>query len=75
VSGFEVADKKIGNLLKQLCNKNVCGHCAAHALVFHAASLATYVMGYAKTIEMFEYIIATLHENNVPVPDPSKEMH
>jgi hypothetical protein len=34
-SSFEIADQKIGNLLKQLNDKNVCPCCVARALAFH----------------------------------------
>jgi hypothetical protein len=76
-ASFKIADQKIENLLKRLDDKNVCPCCTARALVFHAASLAEQQMGSAEAIEMFEDIINTMLEHNVPppAPMPSAEAH
>ena len=76
-SSFKVADQKILNLLRRLQHKNVCPCCTARALAFHAASLAEHEMGSAEAAEMFEDIIATMREHDVPAPEPSSstELH
>ena len=76
-ASFRVADQKIENLLKRLGDKNVCPCCTARALAYHAASLAEHEMGSAEAIEMFESIVISLREDEVPAPDPlpSTEAH
>jgi hypothetical protein len=76
-SSFKTADQKIENLLKRLHDKNVCPCCTARALAFHAASMAEHEMGSAEAIEMFESIVISLREDDVPAPDPlpSTEAH
>jgi hypothetical protein len=76
-ASFKIADQKIGNLLKRLNEKNVCGCCTARALAYAAAALAEDTVGSASAIEMFEGIITALREDDVPAPDPmpSTEAH
>jgi hypothetical protein len=69
-TSFKIADRKIGNLLKQLDDKNVCPHCVARALAAHAAGWAECMICSAKAIELLESLIASLHENDVAAPDP-----
>jgi hypothetical protein len=71
----KIADQKIANLLKRLDDKNVCPCCTARVLALHAASLAEDVMGTAEAIKMFEDIVATLRENDVPGPLSSRHTH
>jgi len=76
-SASSFADQKIDNLLRRLQDKNVCPCCTARALAFHAASMAEHTMGSAEAIEMFEDIIITMREHDVPAPDraPSAAAH
>jgi hypothetical protein len=76
-TSFKIAAQKIDNLLKRLNEKRVCPCCTSRALTLHAACMAENVLGSAKAIEMFEDIIMTMHENDVPAPDygPSTEAH
>jgi len=76
-ASFKIADRKIENLLRRLADKNVCPCCVARALAYHSASLAEHASGSAEAIEMFEDIISTLREDDVPAPDPlpSTEAH
>jgi hypothetical protein len=76
-TSFAIADQKIGNLLKRLHDKRVCPCCTARALTFHAAIMAEHAMGSAEAIEMFEDIIGTMHEHDIPAPErgPSSETH
>jgi hypothetical protein len=63
--------------MKRLSDKRVCPCCTAQALAFNSAYMAKHTMGSARAIEMFEFIITRLHEDNVPAPDPlpSTEAH
>jgi hypothetical protein len=63
---FEIADQKIGNLLRRLAAKEVCPCCTARALAYNAADLAEQTIGSAEAIEMFQDIISALRESNVP---------
>jgi hypothetical protein len=79
-SSFEIADQKIGNLLKQLNDKNVCPCCVARALAFHAASLAMHSAGSAEAIQMFGDIVSSRRKYDIPIipapaPLPSREAH
>lgn len=67
---FKIADQKIENLLKRLSDKNLCPCCTARALIGHAAFLAEQTLGSAKAAEMFEDLISSILENNIPAPDP-----
>jgi len=73
--GFRIADQKIGNLLKRLSDKGLCPDCTARALACHAVGFAECMLGSTEAIEMFEGLIASMRENNVPVPDPPPAMH
>jgi hypothetical protein len=74
-ASFKIADQKIGNLLKRLNEKNVCGCCTARAGLQRQPWPRT--LGSASAIEMFEGIITALREDDVPAPDPmpSTEAH
>jgi queuine/archaeosine tRNA-ribosyltransferase len=75
--GFKIAHQKIESLLRRLSARGICPCCMARALAFHAATLAEEAVGSAAAIEMFEYIISEMREDNVPAPDalPSIEVH
>jgi len=49
-------------------NRGVCDCCVARALAFHAATLAEDTVGSDAAIEIFEYIISELRENDTPAP-------
>jgi hypothetical protein len=76
-ASFKIADQKVDNLLRRLHGKHVCECCTARALAYHAASLAEGTMGSAEAIELFEGILRSLREDNVPAPAtmPSTEAH
>jgi hypothetical protein len=74
---FKIADQKIKNLLSRLDERNVCPCCTSRALTGHAVLMAERELGSAKAIEMFEDIVISLRENDIPAPDPlpSTEAH
>lgn len=74
---FRIAERKIGNLLRRLDEKNVCGCCTARALMYRAIFETEQTMGSAEATEMLEQIIAAMRERNVPAPErmPSTQSH
>jgi hypothetical protein len=63
---YQIADRKIRNLLQRLNDKNLCGCCVARVLMHCGADLAEETMGRAEAIETLEYIISVIRENPFP---------
>ena len=76
-SSYKTAYNKIGNVLDRLSGKNVCPHCTARAMAFHAASFAEYALGSAEAVQLFEEMISILRKHDALAPErgPSTEMH
>ena len=73
--GFRIAYQRIEFLLKRLNDRGICSCCIARALAFHAATLAEDAVGSDAAIEMFEYIIEEMRENDAPAPPSPPELH
>ena len=65
---FQLANRLIERALKHLYERGACGVCVARVLARHAACQAEDTMGRAEAIKMFEDIIITLRENDIPAP-------
>ena len=77
-TSFKFADRKLEDLLERLRRQNVCGCCAARALVFRGAVLLEETAGTAEAIEILEDVLASLRTGPTVPPSssmPSTEAH